>query len=78
MKKHKNIAFIKTYCPFCEKALAMLKDRDISMEIVDVDQDSELYSALKDHTNHNTVPNIFLNGKHVGGSDDLEIHLEGE
>lgn len=48
------------------------------MIIVDVEKHSELYSVLKEQTSHDTVPNIFLNGTHVGGSDDLEKHLTGE
>lgn len=40
---------------------------------------SELQTALGDSTGRRTVPNVLINGKSIGGGDDIEaLHKEGE
>jgi glutathione-dependent peroxiredoxin len=76
-EKPKNIfLFAKKGCPFCAKAKAMLRDRDMSYEEVYVGEGVSLL-ALKAATGALTVPQVFVDGKLIGGSEDLEAYLVG-
>ncbi len=66
--------FTKPGCPFCAKAMAMLEDRGMEFEEIDLGIDATLRS-LRAITGRDTVPQIYINGQHIGGSDDLEKYL---
>lgn len=66
--------FTKKGCPFCAKAKALLSDRGLNYEEVSVGDDVSA-KALKAATGALTVPQIFIDGKLIGGSDDLEAYF---
>ena len=73
--KPKNVfLFTKKGCPFCAKAKVMLGDRGLNYEEVSVGEGVSL-NALKAATGALTVPQIFIDGKLIGGSDDLEAYF---
>ncbi len=73
--KPKNVfLFTKKGCPFCAKAKALLSDRGLNYEEVSVGDDVSA-KALKAATGALTVPQIFIDGKLIGGSDDLEAYF---
>ncbi len=61
-------------CPFCESAKQMLSERGIRYEEISVGNDASLRS-VRAITGRDTVPQVFINGEHIGGSDELESHL---
>ncbi len=61
-------------CPFCAKAKQMLTERGMAYEEVVLGQDATLRS-VRAMTGRDTVPQIFIDGRHIGGSDDLEKYL---
>jgi len=67
--------FSKTTCVFCNKAKQLLESCNITPLVVELDQLQEgqvLHQQLISKTNHTTVPNIFINGNHIGGYSELE------
>jgi len=60
------------YCPFCHTAKALLKRKGAAFREIDVSRDpaERQHMMLKAH-GRRTVPQIFIGGTHVGGSDDL-------
>ena len=63
-------------CPYCVAAKNFLVAKGASYEEVRVDRDRERFAEmLKRSNNRRTVPQIFINGHHVGGFDDM-IALE--
>jgi glutathione-dependent peroxiredoxin len=66
--------FAKEGCQFCAKAKAMLEERSISYEAIYVGKDVSV-SALKAATGAITVPQVFINGELIGGSDALAAHF---
>ncbi len=78
------MARVKIYstgtCPFCDKAKALLKKWQIPFDEVRIDQDDVGLREMQQVTNHaRTVPQIVVDGKVIGGLDDLtELHMEGE
>ena len=66
--------FSKPGCPFCVKAKQLLIDKGLDYEEVVLGKDATTVS-LRAITGKTTVPQIFIAGKHVGGSEELEIFL---
>ncbi len=64
----------KPGCPYCAKAKQMLMDRHIAFEEIILGKDATTVS-LRAISGRTTVPQVFIGGKHIGGSDDLETYL---
>lgn len=59
-------------CPYCAAAKRLLALKGVSYEETDVSRDPALRQAMMVRANgRRTVPQIFIGGQHVGGSDDL-------
>ncbi|XP_066369182.1 glutaredoxin-C8-like [Miscanthus floridulus] len=72
---HDVVIFSKLYCPYCKRAKAVFKELELKKEpyVVELDQredGSEIQDALHDIVGRRTVPQVFVHGKHLGGSDD--------
>ncbi len=67
--------FAKPNCPFCAKAKANLTAAGISYEEITVSNHNITSRTLRAVTNASTVPQIFIEGEYIGGSDDLEAYL---
>mmetsp|Transcript_7123 Transcript_7123/g.21738 ORF Transcript_7123/g.21738 Transcript_7123/m.21738 type:complete len:125 (-) Transcript_7123:1588-1962(-) len=74
------VIFSKTYCPFCTMAKTEISKASKSVSdfkgpvLIELDtmrEGSEVQSALRSMTGRSTVPNVFINGKTVGGGDDV-------
>ncbi len=68
--------FTKPGCPFCAKAKKLLQDKQLPYEEVVLGRDASVVS-LRAVSGSEKVPQVFIGGVHVGGSDDLEKHLQG-
>jgi glutaredoxin-like protein len=66
--------FAKVGCPYCARAKAMLKEREIEYEEIVLGQDATTRS-LRAMTGAMTVPQVFIDGKLIGGSEALEAYL---
>jgi len=67
-------------CPFCHRAKALLDAKGIAYEEYDVTYDPKGRAAMMARAEgRHTVPQIFIDGRPVGGSDDLaELDRTGE
>jgi glutaredoxin 3 len=66
------------FCPYCDRAKALLARKGVSFEEMDAPHGSAARrSATERSGGRTTVPQIFIDGRHVGGSDDL-ASLEAE
>ena len=60
------------WCPFCARAKALLDRKGVEYREIDVDRDPNLRQQMMQRAGgRRTVPQIFVDGRHVGGSDDL-------
>ncbi|KAF2459013.1 thioredoxin-like protein, partial [Lineolata rhizophorae] len=77
------IIFSKTFCPFSKKAKAILTEQykiTPAPYVVELDTHplgTQLQAALAKGTGRRTVPNVLINGKSIGGGDDVEALHEG-
>lgn len=59
-------------CPYCHRAKSLLQSKNVAFEEIDVTYDPEGRQKMTARANGGrTVPQIFIDGKHVGGSDEL-------
>lgn len=71
--------YVTSYCPYCVRAKSLLDRRQIPYETIDVTGDDEKRAWLVQASGRRTVPQIFIDGKPVGGSDDLhDLDRAGE
>lgn len=66
--------FTKSMCPYCKKARALfdgMKQSYFAFEIDKNENGEQVKEELKKMTGQSSVPNIFINGNHIGGSDKL-------
>jgi len=61
-----------TNCPYCVKAKALLQKKNVVFEEFNVQEDPAKLSEMLVRTGgRKSIPQIFINGVHVGGCDDL-------
>lgn len=65
------IMYSTGYCPYCVKARDLLNKKNASFTDIRVDLQPELREEMISKSGRHTVPQIFINGQHVGGCDDL-------
>lgn len=64
--------YVTEICPYCVRAKTLLQSKGVSYEEIDVSHDAELREKMVERANGmRTVPQIFINDRHIGGSDDL-------
>ena len=63
--------YTKDYCPFCARAKHLLTTKGVSFTEYDITHDVEGQQEMIERSQRRTVPQIFINGYHVGGNDDL-------
>ncbi len=63
--------YTKSWCPFCARAKDHLDRKGVSYQEIDVTTDSVRELEMVVRSARHTVPQIFIEGYHLGGSDDL-------
>lgn len=66
------LMYCTAVCPYCIRAEQLLHGKGVAeIEKIRVDLQPELRIAMMEKTGRRTVPQIYINGEHVGGYDDL-------
>ncbi|MFZ1830125.1 MAG: glutaredoxin 3 [Candidatus Competibacteraceae bacterium] len=65
------VIYSAAYCPYCRRARALLDSKGASYTVRDVERDPHLWQEIAERTGRNTVPQIFIGDRHIGGCDDL-------
>ena len=63
--------YTKPYCPYCERAKALLEEKGAEYNEIVASHDPALRAEMNERSGRYTYPQIFINGTHVGGCDDL-------
>ena len=64
--------FTTMVCPFCVRAKKLLEHKGVAYEEVDVTRDAALRERMVAESGRRTVPQIFIDGKPVGGYQELQ------
>ncbi len=75
-----SVRMYATYwCPYCTRARALLQSKGVDVEEIDVDADPGERATMIRLSGRTSVPQIFIDERHVGGSDDLAaLEFSGE
>jgi glutaredoxin 3 len=67
--------FSKSFCPYCTKTKALFTELGVNAKIYELnemDDGAAIQDALFVMTGQRTVPNVFINQKHIGGNDSVQ------
>lgn len=73
----KAIVWSKYHCPFCDQAKTLLKQNGIEFEERKIGDGWTKEELLEEIPSARTVPQIVLNGKTIGGFNELKAYLNG-
>jgi glutaredoxin 3 len=59
------------FCGYCARAKSLLEKKGATYEEMDVMMDEKKRTEMRERAKRSTVPQIFINGQYVGGSDEL-------
>jgi glutaredoxin 3 len=60
------------WCPFCARAKALLRQKGVAYTDIDVDEEPGRRAEMVERAGgRRTVPQIFIDGEHIGGCDDM-------
>lgn len=65
------LIYSTTYCPYCTRAKALLDRKGAKYQEILVDESPELREEMVQKSQRQTVPQIFIDNRHIGGFDDL-------
>jgi len=71
-KKHKIIIYGEKWCPFCKNAKTLAKKITKDFKFVAGKSGIEIKKLIKTKTVPKTIPQIVVNGKHIGGFSNLQ------
>ncbi|GBP16685.1 Glutaredoxin-C4 [Eumeta japonica] len=78
----KVVVFSKSYCPYCKLAKEVFNKVKQPIKVYELDEredGSDIQNNLAEITGFRTVPQVFINGKCVGGGSDVkELYQKGE
>ena len=59
------------FCGYCARAKSLLDKKGAAYEETDVMMDEKKRAEMRERAKRTTVPQIFINGQYIGGSDEL-------
>ncbi|MDB9465614.1 Grx4 family monothiol glutaredoxin [Dolichospermum circinale] len=84
VEENKIMVFMKgnklmPQCGFSNNVVQILNTLGVPFETIDVLADYEIRQGIKEYSNWPTIPQVYINGQFVGGSDILiELYNKGE
>ena len=63
--------YVKTFCPYCYRAEKLLESKGVEFEIYQLASAERRQEMIQRANGRTTVPQIFIDDRHVGGCDDL-------
>ncbi len=59
------------WCGYCARAKGLLEKKGAAYQEMDVMEDEAKRAEMRARAKRTSVPQIFINGRHIGGSDEL-------
>lgn len=59
------------FCPYCTRAKQLLKSKNVDYKEIDVMMHPDRRAEMEERAGRHTVPQIFIDGTHIGGCDEL-------
>ncbi len=65
------IVYSKANCPYCDRAKQLLESKKVSYQEIRIDLQPQYRDEMVNRSGRRTVPQIFIDGKPIGGFDDM-------
>ncbi len=84
VQQNKILVFMKgnklmPQCGFSNNVVQILNSLGVPFETIDVLDDYEIRQGIKEYSNWPTIPQVYINGEFIGGSDIMiEMYQKGE
>lgn len=73
------VMYTSAYCPYCMNAERLLANKGVTVNKIRVDLEPDQRVIMMEKTGRRTVPQIYIDDRHIGGFDDLRsLDLAGE
>jgi glutaredoxin 3 len=66
------VVYLTEYCPFCHAARRLLQDKGVDFDAIRVEGRPDLRTWMREASGQSTVPQIFINGRSIGGFSDMD------
>jgi len=65
------VMYSTSYCGYCTRARSLLERKGVAIHEIKVDEDMREREIMMNRSGRRTVPQIFIDDRHIGGYDDL-------
>jgi glutaredoxin 3 len=66
------VMYATDWCPYCARARQLLQSKGVDFEVIDIDGVEGARAEMQQRSGRTSVPQIFINGRLVGGYDDTK------
>lgn len=74
--KPKIEVYSKSYCPYCRRTKGTLSKLALTFTEYEISNNSQQAAEMRQRSGRKTVPQIFINDQHIGGSDEFHLALK--
>ncbi len=73
------LMYASSWCPYCLRAKALFDKKKVNYQWISVDGQREVREQMTERTGRTSVPQIFIDDRHIGGCDELyALEKQGE
>ncbi|GAB4350730.1 MAG: glutaredoxin 3 [Gammaproteobacteria bacterium] len=73
------VLYATASCPYCQRARRLLDRKGVRYEEISLDREPHRWEEMEQRSGRNTVPQLFIDGKSIGGFDEMaELDFDGE
>ena len=79
IKSYKITVYTSDNCTFCNSAKDLLKDKKLNFKEINISKNNSLKKEMIKKSNGlMTVPQVFINSRHIGGYEDLDLLIKSK
>ncbi len=68
--------YTKDRCSYCDRAKEYFKNHGLEFDEINIVKNPDAFDALRERTQHMTVPQIFVGEKFIGGYTDMMAQIK--
>ena len=76
--EEKTVIYTWSTCPYCINAKRLLKEKNMKYTEKEVVKNKKYLKEMKKKTGETSVPQVFINKKHIGGFTELQTYLQNK
>ena len=63
--------YVQDWCPYCSRVVSLLQKKGVAFQEIDAPHGSTARADALRRAGRNTMPQVFIDGRHIGGCDDV-------